>query len=66
MLRRDPLCCECGHRASTEADHVQRAREIVEQFGVAEFYNPDRSQGLCHSCHSAKTAKECGFAGGKQ
>jgi 5-methylcytosine-specific restriction endonuclease McrA len=34
-------------------------------FGVNEFYNPERCQGLCASCHSAKTAVECGFGGTK-
>jgi hypothetical protein len=52
-----------GHRRATEADHIMRARLVVEQFGVDEFYNPDRCQGLCHDCHSSKTAIEVGFGG---
>lgn len=63
VLRRDPLCCMCGHRASTVADHIKPAREIVAQFGKAEFYNPDRCQGLCDSCHASKSAYEGEFAG---
>jgi 5-methylcytosine-specific restriction protein A len=59
VRRRDPLCTECGHRASTDVDHhPMSAREIVERFGVDEFYNPARCRGLCHSCHSKKTFKE--------
>lgn len=62
VLQRDILCKMCGHKAATESDHVVSARLIVEQFGVDEFYNPDRCQGLCHDCHSSKTSTECGFA----
>jgi 5-methylcytosine-specific restriction endonuclease McrA len=59
VLRRDPLCMECGHRASSVADHHPlSAREIVEQLGRAEFYNPTRCRGLCKSCHDSKTARE--------
>lgn len=59
VLHRDPLCCLCGHKASTVADHHPlTAREIVEQFGDAAFYDASRCQGLCSSCHSRKTATE--------
>jgi 5-methylcytosine-specific restriction enzyme A len=59
VLHRDPLCCECGHRASTDADHhPMGAREIVAKFGVNEFYNPARCRGLCHSCHAKKSSTE--------
>ncbi len=65
VLRRDPLCCECGNHASTVADHHPlEAREIVEQFGVKEFYKPARSRGLCKQCHDIKTATTAGFASG--
>lgn len=63
MLRRDILCQMCGHRAATEANHIDRARLIVSSLGEDEFYNPTRCQGLCHSCHSEKTAREVGFGG---
>jgi 5-methylcytosine-specific restriction endonuclease McrA len=63
VLRRDLLCKVCGHHAATEADHIERARIVVEMYGKDEFYNIDRIQGLCHGCHSAKTAIECGWAG---
>jgi 5-methylcytosine-specific restriction endonuclease McrA len=63
VLRRDPLCCICGCRASTTVDHHPlTAREILEQFNVSEFYALDRLRGLCASCHSTKEAKETGFA----
>jgi 5-methylcytosine-specific restriction endonuclease McrA len=63
VLRRDPLCKECGHRASTIADHIIPAREIVEQFGINAFYDPSRCQGLCAGCHAAKSAREGSFLG---
>lgn len=58
VLVRDPLCTACGHRLSTDVDHVERARLIVEKYGVNEFFNPARCAGLCHSCHSKKTSTE--------
>ncbi len=58
VLNRDILCVECKHKAATECDHVIRARIIVEQSGLDAFYNPANCQGLCHSCHSQKTAQE--------
>jgi len=67
VLRRDPLCMECGHRASTVCDHHPlSAREIVDQLGVAEFYNPTRNRGLCKQCHDIKTATEDSSFAGKR
>lgn len=65
VLKRDPLCKSCGHKASTEVDHIVNARVVLAQLGIDEFFNPERCQGLCHDCHSAKTALECGWAGSK-
>jgi 5-methylcytosine-specific restriction endonuclease McrA len=49
----------CGHEASTVCDHHPlTAREVVAQFGIAAFYDVNRCQGLCASCHSSKTALE--------
>ena len=63
VLRRDPLCCLCGHRASKIADHhPMTAREVVAQFGISAFYDLTRLRGLCASCHSSKEAKQTGFA----
>src|ERR1700734_4459732 len=40
VLRRDPLCVICGHKASHSVDHHPlNARDIVAQFGINEFYN---------------------------
>jgi 5-methylcytosine-specific restriction endonuclease McrA len=58
VLARDLLCTDCGHRLSTDVDHVERARLIVAKYGVNEFFNPARCAGLCHSCHSKKTSTE--------
>jgi 5-methylcytosine-specific restriction endonuclease McrA len=65
VLSRDILCRSCGHRAATEVDHILSARLIVDNFGVQAFYDPARLQGLCHGCHSSKTAIESGFTGEK-
>src|SRR5664279_1592844 len=54
VLQRDPLCTApgCGNRASTVADHYPlSSHEIVEQFGLEEFWNPDRCRGACTRCH---------------
>jgi hypothetical protein len=65
VLRRDPLCMLC-EKAATVADHYpMRARDIVAQLGVNEFYNPDRCRGLCKLCHDRHTAIEVGFAGSR-
>jgi 5-methylcytosine-specific restriction protein A len=58
VLARDPICMECHAAASTEVDHIIPAREYA-----GDFYDPDNLQGLCKPCHSAKTAREGGFAG---
>jgi 5-methylcytosine-specific restriction protein A len=65
VLRRDILCVSCGHKVATEVDHILSARLVIDNYGLAEFYNPERLQGLCHECHSSKTALECGFTGRK-
>jgi hypothetical protein len=38
---------------------------VLDNFGLDEFYSLDRLQGLCHTCHSQKTAHESGWAGSK-
>jgi 5-methylcytosine-specific restriction endonuclease McrA len=65
VIHRDILCVSCGHKAATEVDHILSARLVVDNFGVDEFYSPDRCQGLCHECHSSKTAHECGWTHSK-
>jgi 5-methylcytosine-specific restriction enzyme A len=63
VLARDPICVECKRAAATQADHKERAQTIARLYGIAEFFNPARCQGLCKSCHSRKTALEVGYAG---
>jgi 5-methylcytosine-specific restriction endonuclease McrA len=46
----------CGHQAATTADHILSARLILDNFGLDAFYDSARLQGLCHDCHSIKTA----------
>lgn len=58
VLVRDPICVECHHAGSEEADHVIPARAYS-----GDFFDLDNLQGLCRACHSSKTAKEGGFAG---
>lgn len=65
VLRRDVLCQSCGHEAATECDHILTARLVLDNFGIDEFYNKDRLQGLCHACHSVKTTHESGWCGRK-
>jgi 5-methylcytosine-specific restriction protein A len=65
VFNRDPLCKSCGHRASTDCDHILSARIVLDSFGINAFYDIDRLQGLCHRCHSKKTATESGWAGNK-
>lgn len=56
VLAREPLCCVCGCHAATIADHFPTsARELVAQGLINEFYRPERSRGICASCHSKKT-----------
>jgi len=61
VLRRDILCRSCGHQVATECDHILSARLVIDNYGLDEFYNPDRCQGLCKGCHSSKTSHESGW-----
>lgn len=47
ILAEQPVCVKCKRKASTDVDHIDGNR-----------YNLNHSnlQGLCHSCHSRKTA----------
>lgn len=59
-LREHPLCAHCAERgltvSATDVDHVvSRARGGSDRDG--------NLQALCHSCHSAKTAREDGAFG---
>jgi 5-methylcytosine-specific restriction protein A len=51
VLKRDPICTSCLVNKSTDADHyVARAKG-----GSDDLSN---LRGMCHSCHSRKTAKQ--------
>ena len=65
VFQRDVLCRSCGHAAATECDHILAARIVLDNWGKDAFYDPDRLQGLCHRCHSTKTALESGWTGRK-
>lgn len=61
VLRRDILCRSCGHNVATEVDHILSARLVIDNFGLDAFYDPERCQALCRSCHSQKTSHESGW-----
>lgn len=53
ILARDPVCTICYGEVSTDVDHlVSRARGGTN--------HPLNLRGLCHSCHSRKTAQQDG------
>lgn len=66
VLARDPICLVCRQVASAEADHIVPAQEWVRSHAgnIGDFFDEANLQGLCKSCHSSKTARECGFAMG--
>ncbi len=54
ILNRDPLCQAAGcDRDATDVDHI-----VPRSRGGTDGDN--NLQGLCHECHSAKTAREDG------
>ena len=70
VLRRDPFCtctaedCHPEHpgdgrcmRVSTDVDHHPESRRELVARG-ADPNDPKFSRGMCHSCHSRKTARE--------
>lgn len=56
-LRQHPLC-SCGE-PSTDVDHIEAVTGPADRL----FWVPSNHQPLCHSCHSAKTAREDGGLG---
>ena len=65
IILRDIVCRKCLRAFSTEADHVIPARLWVKQHGgdLSTFFDESNLKGLCKPCHSAKTAREVGWAG---
>ena len=62
FLAANPLCADCMERGivtvATDVDH------IIPHKGDQELmWDWSNLQGLCHSCHSRKTAKEDGGFG---
>ncbi len=57
ILDRDPFCKQCEREgeitASTTVDHIQRRRWRPDL-----ALEPKNLEGLCESCHNAKTASE--------
>lgn len=56
VLRRDPVCTECGDRPSTTAAHI-RSRSAGGDDSLSNL------RGLCTSCHSRETASRDGGFG---
>jgi len=56
VLAKQPVCQACGRAPSTDVDHIVP----LARGGINAL---DNLQGLCHSCHSAKTAREDGGFG---
>lgn len=55
-LEKSPLCLECKKvgrvEVATDVDHI-----IPHRGDMRLFWDRNNWQGLCHACHSAKTAR---------
>jgi 5-methylcytosine-specific restriction protein A len=60
ILLRDILCKACGNAFSSEVDHRVPARRWIARHNgdLASFFDESNLQGLCKSCHTAKTDRE--------
>lgn len=58
VLRRDPVCVLCNRNATTIADHIKDHKGNWELF--IDVHN---LQGICKTCHDAKTSRESGGFG---
>jgi 5-methylcytosine-specific restriction protein A len=56
-LRDHPLCIDCGLTAS-EVDHVRPIRQGGDPWSVGNM------AARCKRCHSSRTARQTGWAGG--
>jgi len=61
ILSRDPICRMCHREASVEVDHIIMATMWCST-GEHNYYDERNLQGMCHACHSRKTARETRFA----
>jgi len=48
------MCAICKTEVATEVDHIKRVSGPDDPL----FYKEGNHQGLCHECHSKKTATE--------
>ncbi|TWT91412.1 HNH endonuclease [Neorhodopirellula pilleata] len=46
------ICKECGERIASQVDHI-----VPHRGDPKLFWSRSNWQGLCHSCHSRKTAR---------
>lgn len=53
VLERDPICRLCGQRPSVDVDHIRSKR-------AGGTDSLDNLRGVCHGCHSVKTARQDG------
>lgn len=70
VLVEEPCCRECLARglrvATTDVDHIIPKREFLEGRVQGDPDGRANLQGLCHECHSRKTAlNDSHFAGGR-
>lgn len=56
ILQRDPICRACGRAKATDVDHV-----LPRRAGGTD--HESNLIGLCHPCHSRKTARADGGFG---
>ncbi len=65
FLKKNPLCVHCKENdvitTATDVDH-----KIPAKPSEPLFWDKSNHQGLCHSCHSIKTATEDGGFGHKK
>ena len=59
ILNKYPICVMCGNKPATQADHIIPINKGGKRFDI------NNGQGLCASCHSAKTVKYDGGFGYK-
>jgi len=59
ILRRDKWCTNCHWERATEADHIINVAQARRQgWTPAQYDDINNGQGLCATCHAAKTRQE--------